>query len=204
MNVYTGKTLEAVLESIAKEKNVTVEEITYYVIEESTGFLGFGASVSVEAFTPKDVINFVQDYLGNFFTSLDLNVEIEIELVKNNLDVNLNADNNGILIGKNGQTLQGLNTLIRQVVNSKFKRRFYVFVDINDYKEERYQRLRALARSVAKKVKRTKIDASLDPMPNDERRVIHQELTNMPHVKTVSEDSGRKRHLKIIYDANKE
>lgn len=204
MNVYTGKTLEVVLASIAKEKNVAVEDITYYVIEESAGFLGFGASVSVEAFVSKDVEVFVQDYLNNFFNNLDLNVEVESELVKNKLNIKLNAENNGILIGKNGQTLQGLNTLIRQVVNSMFKRRFFVFVDINNYKQERYQRLRALARSVGKKVSRTKIDASLDPMPNDERRVIHQELTNMPHVKTISEDSGRKRHLKIIYDANKE
>ncbi len=204
MNVYTGKTLDNVLAAIAKEKDVAVEEITYYVIEESTGFLGFGASVSVEAFAPKDVTNFVEEYLGNFFLGLGLEVEISSELTRSNLNINLNADNNGILIGKNGQTLQGLNTLIRQVVNSKFKRRFYVFVDINNYKQERYQRLRALARSVAKKVKRTKIDASLDPMPNDERRVIHQELTNMPNVKTISEDTGRKRHLKIIYDANKE
>ena len=204
MNVYTGKTLDQVLASIAKEKDVALEEITYYVLEENTGFLGFGASVSVEAFTPKDVEDFVDAYLSKFFDALDMAVEKEIKLTKNNLNINLNAPNNGILIGKNGQSLQGLNTLIRQVVNSTFKRRFYVFVDINNYKEERYQRLRALARSVGKKVRRSKIDASLDPMPNDERRIIHQELTNMPKVLTKSEDSGRKRHLKIIYDENKE
>ena len=204
MNVYKGKTLEDVLNSIAKEKDVEVEDITYYVIEESAGFLGFGASVSVEAFTPKDVEEFVENYLEQFFKGIDMDVEKEITLNKNNLKINLNAPNNGILIGKNGQSLQGLNTLIRQVVNSTFKRRFFVFVDINDYKEERYQRLRALGRSVAKRVRRSKIDATLDPMPNDERRVIHQELSNMPNIRTVSEDSGRKRHLKIIYDENKE
>ena len=38
MNVYTGKTLDQVLASIAKEKDVALEEITYYVLEENTGF----------------------------------------------------------------------------------------------------------------------------------------------------------------------
>lgn len=204
MNVYKGKTLDNVLESIAEEKNVAVEDITYYVLEENAGFLGFGASVRVEAFTPKDVEDFIDNYLKNFFESLDMKVEREIELNKNNLDIKLNAENNGILIGKNGQSLQGLNTLLRQVVNSTFKRRFYVFVDINNYKQDRYQRLKGLARSVAKKVRRSKVDASLDPMPNDERRIIHQELSGMSKVRTKSEDSGRKRHLKIIYDENKE
>ncbi|HZJ86920.1 MAG TPA: R3H domain-containing nucleic acid-binding protein [Erysipelothrix sp.] len=204
MKVYTGKTLDDVLASIAQEKDVALEDITYYVKEEKAGFLGFGASVSVEAFTTKDVVEFVEDYLGNFFSALDMDVEIEVEQNKNSIDINLNASNNGILIGKNGQSLQGLNTLIRQVVNSTFKRRFFVFVDINNYKQNRYQKLRAMGRRVAKKVSRSKVDASLDPMPNDERRVIHQELSGMPNIRTKSEDSGRKRHLKIMYDPNKE
>ncbi len=204
MKVYTGKTLDDVLASIAKEKDVALEDITYYVKEEKSGFLGFGSSVTVEAFTSKDVVEFVEDYLANFFAALEIDVEQEVKLEKNSLDIKLNASNNGILIGKNGQSLQGLNTLIRQVVNSTFKRRFFVFVDINNYKQDRYQKLRAMGRRVANKVKRSKIDASLDPMPNDERRVIHQELSNMPNIRTKSEDSGRRRHLKIMYDANKE
>lgn len=204
MKVYTGKNLETVLENIAKEKDVELAEITYYVIEEKQGFLGFGSSVSVEAFVPQDVVEFVDAYLSNFFEQIELDVEKEIKLNKNNLDVRLNSSNNGIIIGKNGRSLQGLNVLLRQVVNSNFKRRFFVKVDINDYKEDRYDKLRKLAHNLARKVKRSKVDVSLDPMPNDERRIIHQELSNVKNIITKSEDSGRNRHLKIMYDKNKE
>lgn len=204
MNVYKGKTLESVLEDIAAKKNVDVSDITYYVLEENKGFLGFGASVEVEAFISEDVVNFIKDYLDNFFTGFDLEVSHEIDLNRNSLDVKLNSENNAILIGKNGQSLQGLNVLLRQVVNSTFKRRFFVTVDINNYKQNRYKKLRNLANHLAKKVQRSTIAVSLDPMPNDERRMIHQELSKMPKIKTVSEGSGRNRHLKIIYDENKE
>lgn len=204
MDVYTGKTLDDILDKVASEKNVDRQELTYYVTEEKTGFLGFGASVQAEVFAPSDVQAYIENYLSSFFDGLGQAVEVNVEVQKNNVNIGLNADNNAILIGKNGRSLQGLNTLMRQVVNSTFKRRFYVMVDINNYKQDRYQKLKSLARHVAKTVKRTKVDASLDPMPNDERRIIHKELTTISGIRTESEGQGRNRHLKIIYDATKE
>ena len=56
-----------------------------------------------------------------------------------------------------------------------------------------------MAVRIAKTVVRTKVDASLDPMSNDERKVIHQALTNFKHVRTESEGEGNKRHLIIKY-----
>ena len=41
-------------------------------------------------------------------------------------------------------------------------------------------------------------------MPNDERRIIHKELTDMPKIRTESEGSGNRRHIKIVYDDTKE
>ena len=43
MKKYTGKTLNDVLNAAAKEKGVSVEELTYFVTEEKQGFLGIGA-----------------------------------------------------------------------------------------------------------------------------------------------------------------
>lgn len=204
MDVYTGKTLDDILDKVASDKNVDKHELTYYVTEEKPGFLGFGASVTAEVFAPADVEDYVTDYLKGFFDGLSQDVNVTVEVTRNNVNIDLNADNNAILIGKNGRSLQGLNTLMRQVVNSTFKRRFYVMVDINNYKKDRYQKLRNLATRVANTVRRTKVAASLDPMPNDERRIIHKELSKMDNIKTESEGKGRHRHLKIMYDENKE
>lgn len=204
MKQYTARTLEALLENVAKEKETEVEDLTYHIVEEKSGFLGLGASVTAEVFSLKDVEKFVEDYFGNFFNGLGIEVECDVNAHRNNINVDLNANNNAILIGKNGSSLSGMNNLLRNAVSSQFKRRFYVFLDINNYKKNRYQKLRAMAHRVAKTVQRTKVDASLDPMPNDERKIIHKELSSVPNIKTKSEGSRRNRHLKIIYDSKKE
>ena len=52
-------------------------------------------------------------------------------------------------------------------------------------------------------VQRSHVDASLDPMPNDERKAIHSYLANIPNIRTVSEGDGKQRHIKIVYDPTK-
>ena len=60
-----------------------------------------------------------------------------------------------------------------------------------------------MARRIAKTVQRTKVEAILDPLPNDERKVIHQYLGEMKNIRTESVGEGRDRRLKIIYDEHK-
>ena len=199
MNVYTAKTLEELLAQAAAEKNVTVEELTYFVKEEKKGILGVGAAVSAEVYCLDDVKEFIFEYLGEFFTGLNQDIEIELANKQDDFSVLLNAENNAVLIGKNGQTLRAINTVLKGAVNSEFKRRFNVMVDVNGYKSDRYAKLKSLAIRTAKNVRRTKVDASLDPMPNDERKVIHQTLTNFRFVRTESEGDGRNRHVVIKY-----
>lgn len=204
MKAYTGKTLDDILNRVASEKNTSVDQLVYVVTEEKAGFLGIGASVSADVYAPVDVTDFVEAYLNSFFNGLGQEVSVEAELYNNSIRVFLNAENNAIIIGRNGNSLQGLNTLLKFAVNAKFKRRFFVLVDVNNYKNDRYQKLRAMAKRIAKTVQRTKVAVELDPMPNDERRIIHQELSNYPHIRTQSEGSGRGRHLKISYVKDKE
>lgn len=204
MKTYTGKNLEELLNEVAQEKNTTVEELVYFVTEEKAGFLGIGSSVSAQVYAPSDVVRFANNYLINFFSGLDLDVEVDVDLHNNSIRIYLNSDNNAIIIGRGGNSLAGLNTLVKFAINAKYKRRFYVLIDVNNYKNDRYQKLKAIAKRTAKTVQRTKISVSLDPMPNDERRIIHQELTEFANIKTQSEGSGRNRHLKIMYVENQE
>lgn len=200
MNKYTGKNLEELLKTVAKEKEVSVEDLTYEVIEEKKGILGIGASVTIEAYALSDVKEFIFDYLGNFFTNLNQDIEIEIIQNEDSFKVMLNAENNAILIGKNGQTLHAINTVLRGAVNSHFKRKMLVLVDVNGYKQDRYAKVKAMSTRIAKTVQRTKVSALLDPMPNDERKIIHQHLAGMRNIRTESEGEGRNRRLRIIYD----
>lgn len=208
MKQYTGKTVDDVLNSIAVEKNCKIEEIVYNVVEEKKGILGIGSTVVVDAYAPQDIKDFIFDYLGQYFTELNQGVAIEIIVEKQKEDgsnlyrVVLDAENNAIIIGKNGQTLRAISTVLKSAVNSTFKKRINVIVDVNHYKEDRYKKVKGIAHRVAREVLKSHIDAELDPMPNDERKVIHQYLQDMKGVTTTSIGEGAKRHLVIKYVAS--
>jgi spoIIIJ-associated protein len=200
---YSGKNLDDALAHAAKEKGVQVSELTYYVVEEKKGILGFGAEVTLEAYALNDVSLFIKTYLENFFSHFDKEAEIGVDRQGEVFKILINASNNAILIGKAGQTLQSLVSVVRSATSSEFKRRFVINVDINNYKVDRYEKVRLMAARIAKQVQRTRITATLDPMPNDERKVIHQELQKVRNIKTESEGEGPKRRLKIMFDKQK-
>ena len=199
MKTYSAKTLDELLENVASEKGVDVEELTYFVTEEKSGFLGFGSSVSALVYAQDDVAEFIEDYLIKFFSNLNMQASIQVSIQDNRFLVDLDAENNAILIGRGGQSLHGLNQVVRAATNAHFKHRFYTLVDINNYKQDRYSKVKAMARRIAKNVQRTKIDATLDPMPNDERKAVHQELSNNKNIKTESVGDGQNRRLVIKY-----
>lgn len=199
MTSYTGKSLEEILSTAAEEKGVDKDALMYNVTEEKDGVLGIGKSVTADVFTMEDVKEFIFDYLGNYFTGIDLEIEVAIEEKYDGFIINLNADNNAVLIGKMGKTLASFNTVVRAAVNAEFKKRIDVLIDVNHYKDERYAKLRSMGKRIAKQVQRSHVDASLDPMPNDERKVIHKVLNEWHNIKTESEGEGSARHLVIKY-----
>ncbi len=201
---YTGKNLEEALSKVIEKHNVTLDEITYQIIEEKTGFLGLGSKVEIKAYCYKDIIESIKLYLNNYLNHLNINHTIEVTYNDNKYTVLLNSDNNAVLIGKNGQTLVSLTTLCKTHLSTTYKKYINnLFIDVNGYKEDKYIRIQKMAYRIAKEVQRTKIAAKLDPMPNDERKAIHHYLTNLPYIRTISEGEAHKRYLTIVYDENK-
>ena len=199
MKEYQAKTLEEILEKAAEEYGCDTSSLMYNVLEEKEGLLGIGKSITAEVFTMDDVKEFLFDYMGDFFTGIDLDLECAIEEKYNSFIVNLNADNNAVLIGKMGKTLSAFNTVIKAAVNAKFKKRIDILIDVNHYKSDRYYKLRGMAKRIGKQVQRDHVKVSLDPMPNDERKVIHKALNEWHNIKTESEGEGSNRHVCISY-----
>jgi Predicted RNA-binding protein len=204
MQRIEGKTLEEVLSGYASSRGVEESDITYFIVEEKKGLLGIGNKVIVDLYCKKDIVDFLYNYLGSYFNGIELDTEIDIRVENDSFKIMLNAENNAILIGKAGQTLQALNTITRAAASSTFKKRVHILIDVNNYKSDRYSKVKAYARNVAKTVQTTRVTATLDSMPNDERKVIHQYLTTMKNIRTESVGEGRDRRLKIIYVENEE
>lgn len=203
MKTYTAKNLEEALKIAAEDKNVMVSDLTYTVVEETNGFLGIGSKTTISAYCKKDICEFMKEYLQKYFNGIGMQADVEVSEENDFYKVTLDAENNAILIGKNGQTLQSINNVLRSAASSEFKRRVRVLIDINGYKEEKYEKVCALAKRIARTVQRSRTDAILDPMPADERKAIHNCLSEMNYVSTVSEGEGNERRLKIVYNPDK-
>lgn len=203
-DTFTGKTLDEALDTAAQAKGVSKEDLHYTVLEEKAGFLGIGKQIEIEAYAEKDVEMFIKNYIQQYFDNAELDGEVEITNDNGFYRISVNTSNNAILIGKNGRTLQAFNRLVKVAASAQFKKKVRLLIDVNGYKQERYEKLTRMAIRVAKDVSRTKIDASLDPMTADERKAIHNALADMPNISTHSEGEGDKRHINILYTPGKE
>lgn len=197
MNRYTAKTLNDVLALASEKEGCTIEELNYQVIEEKKGL--FVKKVVIETYGVSDVISFAKDYLLNIISNYELEGTVTEKYENNIIHLTIDTNHNSILIGKNGKTLQALNDVCRYAVASKFKRHYRILLDINEYKNEKYAKLSRIAKRVAKEVLHTKQTVHLDPMPADERRIVHNTLTKFKNISTQSEGSGNRRHIVISY-----
>lgn len=198
MKTYEGKTLDDVIQHACQDLGITPDELTYEIIEEKKGL--FSKKVVIECYCQ----SMVQEYLENFVRKTLTNMEFQVETVSYTQDgriyCNINTDNNSILIGKNGVILRAFNFIARQAVQNEFKKRFEISLDINGYKENRYRKVSAMAKRLGKQVLRTKISVKLDPLPADERKVVHQTIADFnKHLKTESQGEGKDRFTTISY-----
>lgn len=198
MKTYEAKNEEEVIQLACQDLGVTPEELTYEIIEEKKGL--FSKKIVIQCYTE----DMIREYIENFVRKTLTNMEFEVETVSYIQDgriyCNVNTNNNSILIGKNGIILRALNFIVKNAVNNEFKKRVEMSIDINGYKESRYKKMASMAKKMGKQVLRTKVDVKLDPLPTDERKVIHQVIADMDsHLKTESKGEGKNRFITISY-----
>lgn len=198
MNVVEnqGKTLNEALEKVLIELNANQSEVVYKS-EEIEGKLFKSSSFLVSAVTKRELLNDMKKYLQTLVEGLGLKLEMETRLQDDTFYINMYSDNNPILIGKNGQTLKALETLMKQKYLKDWNTFFKISLDVEDYKTKRVEYLEKLAIRIAKEVRDTKIEVALDNMNSYERRIVHNKLTDFKGIKTTSEGEEPNRHIVI-------
>lgn len=194
--IKEGKNIDDILSLICEEQNVSKDELLYSSYEKKGGLFK-GNIVVVEAISYDLLKEEIKDFLLKLLTNIGLEVSFEAKLRDNHIIINMNSNNNPILIGKNGQTLKALETIVRQYILKDFKTSPLVSLDVEEYKIKQEKRIERLAKNVAREVGRTKIEVALDNMNSYERRIIHNILTNNKYVYTESVGEEPNRHVVI-------
>ncbi len=210
---FKAKTVEEAVTAATVAMGITSDELDYEVIEKgSTGFLGLGAKPAIIKARKKEeevvkqaasadttgLVEKTKEYLDSLFKAMDIETEVTIDFDEenNNMDINLEGSEMGILIGKRGQTLDALQYLISLFVNKESEAYVRVKLDTENYRARRKDTLENLAKNIAFKVKRSRRSVTLEPMNPYERRIIHSALQNDKYVATRSE--GEEPYRKVV------
>lgn len=103
----------------------------------------------------------------------------------------------GMLIGRRGDHLAQIQYLINLLVNRRIETYTRVIVDIEGYRSRREESLIGLAERVARQVSRSRRPIQLEPMPPNERRIVHLVLRSNPDVTTESHGEGNNRRITV-------
>lgn len=140
-------------------------------------------------------------FLKNNINKIAQGATFEIRETGNNIEVNINGENIGFLIGYRGECLYAFQTILSAIGNKNVKNRVRVILDIQGYKQKRVKALEELAEKVAKTVIRTGKSITLEPMQAYERKIIHSKLQN--HDKIITKSIGNEPKRKIVISLNK-
>jgi spoIIIJ-associated protein len=127
-----------------------------------------------------------------------MGVDAEVELREEDpITINVIGEDLGILIGRRGETLASVQFVLNQMLNQQTGEWFGVVVDAEDYRLRREEQLQGLARRMADRARYYRQAVTLDPMPPNERRIVHMALSEQAEVATHSIGEGEDRRVVI-------
>ncbi|MCV2231451.1 RNA-binding cell elongation regulator Jag/EloR [Paracholeplasma manati] len=189
---------EAELKAVELLK-MPLQYIKINTIKENKGFLGIGASTLYEAILEINLALEGKKYLDNIFQTLEIDVKTEFRSLNEGTEIyyQIQSKENALLIGRDGKTLDAIQTLLKTYLHNYTDEKLTVSLDIGQYKQNRKKQLEILATKLAKEVAFTRVEVRLDPMNSYERRIIHTKLAEWRDVYTESEGEGENRQIVI-------
>jgi spoIIIJ-associated protein len=195
----TGKTIQEAINMGLLKWNVSLDRVIVDVIDHPTkGFIGFRSKeAKVELTLIPTVIDEANFFLENLFKVMNFSITVEEDINPDGPRLTLKGDQTGILIGKNGQTLDALQNIVNIVVNRHTSSFIRIQLDAENFRYQRKRTLERLATQMASKVINSNADVTLEPMNAFERKIIHYELQDHPIVKTYSIGDEPRRKVVI-------
>ena len=202
----SARTVEEAIEIALKELDADRSDVEVDVVSRGkSGILGIGSEPAVvrvsDIESAPDNVTVASTVIQTLLDHLDADVVLTLKQVHNeDLDgpiFEIEGDDAGLLIGRKGETLKTLQFLVRYIVSHRLDERVNLMVDVEGYQQRRYQSLENMARRVARRVSDTGRSITLEPMPPNERRIVHIALSDHPGVTTESTGFGDSRQVTV-------
>lgn len=129
---------------------------------------------------------------------MGVHAEVDGFVKDGDLCLEIKGEQEGMLIGKNGRTLEALQILVSRMINKRVRESVRVILDVNHYRERRADSLIKLATRLGEKVKMTGKAVTLGPYNANDRRTIHIAFQDDPSLETQSIGEGELKEISII------
>jgi len=204
-----GKTIEEAIRKGLEELKVSRDDVKIEVLEEPSngGVLGIlSAKLAKVRLTVDKKISDEQadrtkekleEIIKNIFSITGEEVSYTIERKDNQINLIIKGEEMAHLIGYKGKTIEAFQSLLNSMLQREDEEFAKVFVEINDYKKKKEEKLRRLANKMAANCVKFRRPIKLEPMSAYERLIIHRELADRKDVETESIGEEPRRRVVI-------
>ncbi len=138
-----------------------------------------------------------KELIQQLFDILDIHTPFSIAQVDDALEIELTGEENGMLIGYHGETLEALQILIGLMLAKKTGEYMPVSLEVGEYKKNRIEHLKEIIANMKEDVLTQHRPLALPRLKSWERRFVHTYLKDDSEVGTQSEGAGKDRTLTI-------
>ncbi len=128
---------------------------------------------------------------------LNLSLRVRVTKQENRLLFHIESDGDDMIIGKEGETLEAVQYLLKLAMAKRFKQGNKITVDIDNYRDKRRKFLTVMAKRLADKAKKSGRSIKTKPLNPYERRIIHTLFKNNRGITTKSEGEGHTKQVII-------
>ena len=191
--VFEAKTEDEAITLAQQELNIEKNDMYYQSDEVESGKLFKSKKIKVSVYKKDDIIKYIKNFVSELSKDMDLPIQCEIRVEADNIQIQLFSDNNGILIGKEGRTMNAIQTLLKQSLKEAAQISLKISVDVGNYKLKKMKNIEREVKELAKEVEKSHLEVSLDPMNSYERRLVHNIINEYSNLETESFGDGKDR-----------
>ena len=207
---FEGKSTEEAIEMACEHFQVTPDQLEIEIVSVgSSGLFGLGSRkarirAARRGEAEEDLLPLAQELLQQLLEKMQESTKVTADQEDDRITLRIETEDAGLLIGKQGQTLDALQYLVTKMLAKKSRRKVRIAIDVEAYRARHNEALSHMARKYGDKVKRTGRAVILNPMNPYDRRIVHLALQGDKDLKTMSRGEGLYKKVVISPAKKKE
>ncbi len=146
----------------------------------------------------EEELSVAREVLEAILDRTPMETRVTAQRLDGNVNLNIEGDNSGLLIGRRGKTLDAIQFIVNKIVNKRLERKVRVVVDSERYRERRRESLEQLALRMGEKAKRIRKPVTTNPLNPGDRRIVHLALKDDDQIDTRSRGEGLMKKVVLI------